>query len=205
MKYSLKLIFVFELLLLPLLLLNTPGAIASEGDDPVLGIDDNKYHIRIELSQWEIRAYDDVVAQQIADEKYGGDKAKAYDNDEVKEVKHRMGSFERGSTIAIEVYTTDVQHGFSINEVGVAIATIRPEPGEEFGAPRGTEWDWPDEDVTISAFCHIFCGLGHPDMKLKFVIGGGSDELGPPVFYAVIAINVIIFAFVGNKILNKLD
>lgn len=188
-------------MLLPLLLLNTPGAVASEGDDPVLGAD-GKYHIRIELSQWEIRAYDEVKAQQIADDNYGGIKEQAYDD---VETKHRMGSFDKGSTIVIEVYTTDVQHGFSINEMGVAIATIRPEPGEEFGAPRGTEWVWPDEDITISAFCHIFCGLGHPDMKLKFVIGKGSVELGPPVFYAVIAINVIIFAFVGNKILNKLD
>ncbi len=201
MKSSLKIIFVFELLLLPILLLNTPITIAGEGGEPVLGAD-GKYHYRIVLSQWEIRAYDKVKAQVIADEKYGGDIMQAY---EEVEVKGRVGSFEKGSTMVIEVFTTDVQHGFSINEVGVAIASIRPEPGEEFGAPRGTEFLWPNEDVTLSAFCHIFCGLGHPDMKLKFVIGEGSVELGPPVFYAVIVINVIIFAFVGNKILNKLD
>lgn len=200
MKYSLKIIFVLELLLVPLLLLNV-STITAEGPAPLLG-SDGKYHYRIVTSQWEIRAYDEVQANITAHEKYGGVIEDAYDD---VEVKHKIGSFVRGSTMVISVFSTDVQHGFSINEVGVAVATIRPEPGEKVGAPRLAEFDWPDEDVTISAFCHIFCGLGHPDMKLKFVIGEGSVELGPPVFYALIVLNIIIFAFVANKIWNKLD
>jgi len=184
---------------MPILLLNAP-TVNAKGDflEPA---SDGKYYFRIVESQWEIRAYDMVKAQQIVNET-GVDLDKAY---EEVEAKGRVGPFPKGSTMVVTVVTTDVQHGFSINEVGVAIATIRPEPGEAFGAPTTAEFQWPNEDVTISAFCHIFCGLGHPDMKLKFVIGKGSIELGPPVFYAIVVLNVIIFAFVGNKILNKLE
>ncbi|OLS28753.1 MAG: hypothetical protein HeimC2_04830 [Candidatus Heimdallarchaeota archaeon LC_2] len=200
MKQSIKIILIFELLLIPFLIVTADSVTAVEGGHytPIKETD-NQYYFRIETSQWEIKAFDLVRVRQ----EYGNDPSLNQIHE--FEEKHRLGSFERGSTINFEVYSRDVQHGFSINEVGLAVATIRPKVGEVFGLPTLAQIQWPDEDVTISAFCHIFCGLGHPDMKMKFVIGEGSEEYGPPLFYAIIAINVAILLFVANKIWNKID
>ncbi len=199
MKQSLKIILVIELLLIPFLIVTADGVSGVAGGHYTPVLEDGEYYYRIETSQWEVIAYDLAKAR----EEYGDDPS--LDQIHEFEEKHRVGKFERGSVMNFEVYSMDVQHGFSINEVGLAIATNRPGVGEIYGSPTKAQVDWPDKDITVSAFCHIFCGLGHPDMKMKFVIGEGSVEYGPPLFYAIIAINVGILLFVANKIWNKLD
>ena len=195
-----KIILIFELLLIPFLFVTADGVMAAEGGhyEPIKQTDD-QYYFRIETSQWEIKAFDLVRARQ----EYGA--TPSLEQIHEFEEKHRLGKFDRGSTMNFEVYSRDVQHGFSINEVDLAVATNRPGVGEIFGLPTLAQIQWPDKDVTISAFCHIFCGLGHPDMKMKFVVGEGSEEYGPPLFYAIIAINVAILLVVANKIWNKID
>lgn len=199
-----KIILVIELLLIPFLIMTADGVTGAEGGHylPLKNPDDNEYYYRIETSQWEIKAFDLVYAA-----KENGVSMGELELDQIHkfEEKHRVGKFDKGGVLNFEVYSRDVQHGFSINEVGLAISTNRPGVGEIFGAPTPAKVDLPNKDVTMSAFCHIFCGLGHPDMKMKFVVGEGSVEYGPPLFYAIIAINVGILLFVGNKIWNKID
>jgi heme/copper-type cytochrome/quinol oxidase subunit 2 len=121
-----------------------------------------------------------------------------------------MGSFEFGKFIEFELVSKDVQHGFSINELNIAAAANRLESGQDESTPvkiPKTGEDpikLPEKDVTLSAFCHIFCGLGHPDMKMKFVVGAGSKNWGPSVFYTIIALNVLIFGFVIRSIVIKI-
>ena len=114
------------------------------------------------------------------------------------------------------MYSRDVQHGFSINELDLAVALNRPSAGSEFGQPTVATVSLTDEatdgtlsdsntesGITFSSYCHIFCGLGHPDMKVKFKLGGGSFEYGPIVFYAAIALNLGILGFTLRNILTK--
>ncbi|MHA2249079.1 MAG: hypothetical protein ACXAD7_01895 [Candidatus Kariarchaeaceae archaeon] len=175
-----KILVLIPLLVLPVIAFNSQPAVA-DGSDPVKS-GDEKYHIKIITSQWEFVAVDLNTS---------------------KEYKHRIGSFEKGSNIVFEIVSKDVQHGFSINELDLAVATNRPLPGEVEGAPTFVEVVLPDEDITLSAFCHIFCGLGHPDMKIKFVVGEGSFEAGKYVFWGVIALNVIIFSIIARSIFLK--
>ena len=41
-------------------------------------------------------------------------------------------------------------------------------------------------------------------MKLKFVIGAGSEETGRTVFWVVIGVNVGIFGFVFYRLITKI-
>ena len=118
--------------------------------------------------------------------------------------------------IEFHLYSRDVQHGFSINELDLAVALNRPSAGSEFGQPtvatvsltdEATDYKLSDSNtesgITFSSYCHIFCGLGHPDMKVKFKLGGGSFEYGPIVFYAAIALNLGLLGFTLRNILTK--
>lgn len=179
---------------------------ATSGQAPLKGAD-GKYHIRILLAQWEIRAFDEV--RMVQDHGVSLDPTVFGQNLEKQwlpyAVTGRMGSFDKNSTIDFTVFSKDVQHGFSINELGLAIASIRPTGQQTVGDPVSSgDLVWPNKDVTISAFCHIFCGLGHPDMKFKFVIGKGSFEAGPWIYWGVLGLNIALFAYVAYNIRKKI-
>jgi heme/copper-type cytochrome/quinol oxidase subunit 2 len=167
----------------------SPQTTAASGPDPVL-VDDT-YRVKIISSQWKFVAID-------------------LNSPELHEYSHSMGSFEFGKFIEFELVSKDVQHGFSLNELNIAVAANRLESGQDESTPvripkAGEDpIKLPEKDVTLSAFCHIFCGLGHPDMKMKFVIGAGSKNWGPTIFYAVVALNVLIFGFVIRSIVIKI-
>jgi heme/copper-type cytochrome/quinol oxidase subunit 2 len=175
----------------------SPQTADASGPDPVL-VDDT-YRIKIISSQWKFVAIDlnspDCVNLLSSD---------------CHEYSHSMGSFEFGKFIEFELVSKDVQHGFSINELNIAAAANRLESGQDESTPvkipkAGEDpIKLPEKDVTLSAFCHIFCGLGHPDMKMKFVVGAGSKNWGPSVFYTIIALNVLIFGFVIRSIVIKI-
>lgn len=212
-----KLALILQLFVVPLFAWTVIPSTAKGTHEPVADAEGN-YHFRLEENQWRITAYD----LNALEEEYGTEFLKniaEVDDKEITAIReanaitHRVGiaredgtgGFARGSKITLDVYTRDVQHGFSINEVGLNLATVRPRPGQVFGDPVSAEFEWPDEDITISAFCHIFCGLGHPDMKIKWVVGAGSFEWGPPVYYAFIALNVGIMALIVRSIFGKLE
>ncbi len=197
-KMNLSKILLFSLLVYILAFATLPTSAAEGGE--LMTDDDGNYNIRIEASQWEFKAFDLVhLDKLIAD---GMDEEEAMDG---LEVKHRIGSFGKGSHIILEIVSRDVQHGFSINEVDVSIALNRPIVGSEFGSASIIEFDAPNENTIISGFCHVFCGLGHPDMKLKFVIGEGLPNYGLGVFWAVIAINTLIFGYTLRSVLTQIE
>ena len=172
----------------------------SASEDGLMADDDGNYRIRIEASQWEYKAYDLVHLDKLMADGLSEEAAM----DEL-EIKHRIGSFPLGSHIILEVVSRDVQHGFAINEVGISIALNRPVAGNEFGAPTIVEFDAPNENTIISSYCNVFCGLGHPDMKMKFVIGEGLPNYGLGVFWAVIALNTLIFGYTLRSVLTQIQ
>ncbi|MHA2503793.1 MAG: hypothetical protein ACXAE3_13110 [Candidatus Kariarchaeaceae archaeon] len=198
---KMKFYLVIFLMLFPVIFLTAPATASGEASEEFIVVD-GLYKVRIEASQWEFKVFDMNLAanEGYPDLSIVGDTIK-----QEFEVKHRVEFSEKGANVQFNLYSRDVQHGFSINELDVAVAMNRPEPGNEFGAATSVERTLPNDDVTYSSFCHIFCGLGHPDMKVKFVIGEGSFEAGPYVFYAAILINVGIFGMTLRSIITKLD
>lgn len=92
-------------------------------------------------------------------------------NGEVKEFKMtaKQFSFEpstievnKGDKVRLIVTSMDVPHGISIKEYGI---NERLEVGKqvtiEFTA---------DKEGTFTAFCSVFCGSGHSNMKGKLII-----------------------------------
>ena len=197
------------MILLPIMAVTAPAH--AEGNK-VFEKKDGKFKIRIEASQWVYRAYD---LNRLEDE--GKDITTMTDAQKAPYVvEHRIEfpDAQVGDQLEFHLVTRDVQHGFSINELGIAQALIRPVPPAEFGqeitvkatlkAPELGD-DNPNRGVTYSAFCHIFCGLGHPDMKIKLVLGGGAFEVGPIVFWAAFALNGLIFALTLRSIITKIE
>ena len=71
----------------------------------------------------------------------------------------------RGETVQFIVRSEDLQHGFSINELGVNLPLV---PGREMRSPV-VKVDLPDGVYPIH--CSVFCGIGHPSMKARLVVG----------------------------------
>ena len=174
---------------MPLVFMTLPTHAAKVTND--LTHDSNGlYDIRIEASQWEYAVFDLNA-----------------DPSHTHAMYHSIHFPDIGSQYKVQfhIYSRDVQHGFSINEWGFSYALIRPTPGQEFGGPiEPPAHVLPSQDTTYSAFCHIFCGLGHPDMKLKLVFGNGSPNYGLYVFWGAVALNLGILALSLRSILTKL-
>lgn len=188
---------LIAILLLTLVLPSVSSNIVfASGKEPVGGIDRN-YYFRIELSQWSITAYDMNQIEDLMLQGVSRDRAMK------QSLYHgRIGSLTKGSHVFLEIYSFDVQHGFSAKDFDIAISIIKPKSNDEYNKPTLIDFYLPDDDVSISAFCHIYCGLGHSDMKLKFVIGEGDPEIGSYIFIGFIAINLFIFIIVIRSILK---
>lgn len=179
-----------RLLLLIIIILLTPHFVTSQprlnqNAQPVKD-STGSYNFRVELSQWEILVFD-------------------LNNNE-KKYQNEIGNLDRGARINFEIVSKDVQHGFSINELEIAVASNRPEPGEEFGTLVTVNATLPEESLTIMVFCHIFCGLGHPDMKFNFIIGGTHElvktstlNLSVAIFIGSILTLSIVFRISKNQ------
>ena len=90
---------------------------------------------------------------------------------EVKEFKMTAKQFafepstievNKGDKVKLIVTSTDVPHGISIPEYGI---NERLDPGKavtiEFTA---------EKEGTFTAFCSVFCGSGHSNMKGKIIV-----------------------------------
>jgi len=92
-------------------------------------------------------------------------------SEEVKEfqITAKQFSFEpstievnKGDKVRLIVTSTDVPHGFSIKEYGINERLDVNKPVTiEFTA---------DKQGTFTAFCSVFCGSGHSNMKGKMVV-----------------------------------
>ncbi|MHA2027945.1 MAG: hypothetical protein ACW99A_11110 [Candidatus Kariarchaeaceae archaeon] len=159
------------LILFVFLLISSFGSTiqAAENDIPILG-DDDKYHLVIVMVQWEYSVYNNIEDLDVESVVENNPIIAKTKNDE------EVGPLFTGKGIIFSVYSRDVQHGFAISELGIAIATIRPQPNQVYGSEVQVETTLPLEPATVTSFCHIFCGLGHPDENLDFAIVNQINE-----------------------------
>jgi len=59
----------------------------------------------------------------------------------------------------------------------------------------------PNTDTSAELSCHVYCGIGHSNMKFKFIFGQGSVEYGDIVLYTVIMVNLLIFLYFLRKLI----
>ena len=70
-----------------------------------------------------------------------------------------------GETVQFIVRSEDLRHGFSINELGLNLPLA---PGRDTRSPV-VKVDLPEGIYPIH--CSVFCGIGHPSMKARLVVG----------------------------------
>ena len=108
-----------------------------------------------------------------------------------------------GEKVKFIVSSADVWHGFAINELGVNEAI----PGgqtvtKEVVIPRDVT------DRVYTMYCSVFCGLGHPYLKGRLIIGEPKLFLGIGLgrslpYMATMAMAAVFAAFViigGRKV-----
>lgn len=75
-------------------------------------------------------------------------------------------------TVRFSVLTEDIEHGFAINELGV---NLQLRSGKEVRSPE-VKVNLPAGKYAIH--CSVFCGIGHPSMKAKLVVGNPGPAPG---------------------------
>ncbi|HET7875044.1 MAG TPA: hypothetical protein VFN71_05920 [Methylomirabilota bacterium] len=70
-----------------------------------------------------------------------------------------------GQRVRFVAVSEDIHHGLAINELGV---NLQLRPGQEVRSPA-VAVDLPEG--TYAIHCSTFCGLGHPAMKAKLIVG----------------------------------
>lgn len=70
-----------------------------------------------------------------------------------------------GEAVQFVVWSEDLRHGFAINELRLNLPLV---PGKGMRSPAVTV-NLPEGTYPIH--CSVFCGLGHPSMKAKLVVG----------------------------------
>lgn len=168
---------------------------AAEGDLPLIS-DDGKYHLQIVMYQWQFNVFNLQEDESLLDAIEKGNQIASSGPEGI------VGPFSTGTEIVFEVYSRDVQHGFSINTLEIALATNRPEPGEFLGKKISVSTVLPSEPALLEAYCHIFCGLGHPDEKMSFQVGGDiaeSDSLELPVLVFPLVFTLITMVYITRK------
>lgn len=163
--------YILVLLLLPFFVANNQG----KSEIGPLRDHEGSYHILIISSRWEFEFIDLVEASLILEIEL--EMIEEYFN-ESREISNYGDSITlfTGSEVQFYIVSSDVQHGVAINALSMNIATIRPQPGSEFGDPIYVITTLPSEPTSIEGFCHIFCGLGHPNQtfSLEIIYEDGS-------------------------------
>lgn len=74
-------------------------------------------------------------------------------------------------TVRFVVVSEDIKHGFAVNELGINLP-LHPRKTARSAAVKIA---LPEGTYTIH--CSVFCGLGHPSMKAKLVVGNPGPSL----------------------------
>lgn len=84
------------------------------------------------------------------------------------------------------------------------MATERPEPGESLGRKRSAATILPEEPTILESYCHIFCGLGHPDETMNFVVSTsmntGSDNIQISVLFLPLVISFFTMIYLYKRL-----
>ncbi len=169
-------------------------------NEPVGGID-RPYYFRIELSQWTIKLIDLNRIEDLALQGYPLKKAFS----ESTYIDHISG-LEKGSQVFFQIYSLDVQHGISINDLDINISGLEPTYEIESTIPTFYDFYLPDYDTSFTAYCHVYCGLGHSNMKLTFDIGNGDPQYGKllvNMFIILIAVIAAIFSYLLSSPIKR--
>jgi heme/copper-type cytochrome/quinol oxidase subunit 2 len=159
--------------------------------------DDGNYHLQVAMSQWEIKIYN-FDANTFTKDNFDRNRPLASSSENPS-----IGPFQTGSTVIFEIYSKDIQHGFSIPGLNVALATNRPDPGEAYGRAVSAEVVLPDEPEEFLIECHIFCGLGHPDEKIELLVGDQNDaelRLPFPILSFLFGLSMIFFLISSSRL-----
>jgi len=83
-----------------------------------------------------------------------------------------------GKTLLIEAKSAQDEHGFFIEKLGVEFDLKGPGNNETYGPTSTKTTTLPTTDVTMRAYCNIFCGVGHDTMAFYISVGHGSSYSG---------------------------
>ena len=73
----------------------------------------------------------------------------------------------KGEPVTIRLVATDTAHGLLVKPLGIDLDASPNTPDEVTITPG--------EEGTFTAICDHFCGVGHGNMKMKFVVRSRSD------------------------------
>ncbi len=102
-----------------------------------------------------------------------------------------------GDRVRFVVTSEDITHGFAINELGVNLPLC---PGCVVAHEVVVPADIPEG--TYTAYCSIFCGIGHPYMKSSIIVGTPGVGLGkilPYIATGVMAGMFATFIIIGRR------
>jgi heme/copper-type cytochrome/quinol oxidase subunit 2 len=161
---------------------------------------DGKYYLQIVMYQWQFDVYNPKENESI-------EEAIRDDNPIASSGPGSViGPFQVSTEIVFEVYSKDVQHGFQIEALGIALATVRPEPGDTLGDKRSAATILPSEPTVLQANCHIFCGLGHPDEVMDFQVDDikvedidDTENLTLSVYFFPIIMTLVFATYFTNR------
>lgn len=103
-----------------------------------------------------------------------------------------------GEKVRLIVTSTDIKHGFAINELGVNLSL---EP--EVALTHETAVPIDIAPGVYTMYCSVFCGIGHPYMKGNIIIGDPSTfsgtnitqllpYLGTAIMAGIVATSIIL-------------
>ena len=106
-----------------------------------------------------------------------------------------------GDRVRFILKSEDITHGFAINELGIN-RTIYA--GETVGHEVVIPPDMPEGTYTM--YCSVFCGMGHPILKGKMIVGYpslflgvGMDKILPYIATSVMAGMFATFIIIGRR------
>lgn len=183
----------------------------SQSNSTPIELKKDEYNVAFIASQWEFTAFDLNRLNQTNLSDYATNPS-IFDN---AAYKNSMGPFIQGKTINFIVYSKDVQHGFAFNynnsdnqEVTVALATIRPTGNQTIGEPVSQSVVLPTNTNKILIYCHIFCGLGHPNMKFELTLVSDKNlslDAALPVAVSVAVISLLGVSMYHVKSKSAID
>lgn len=194
MKTRLALWIVLPLAILSLIPVHS--AIDETDTDGYLLVDDHGQHqIRIESYSWYFIAYDLVSVDHLVAQ--GLSVADAMHQSSYKD---SIGKFRKNTVVNLTAQSHDIQHGFAITEFGIQLTLDRALPGEEWGPLAQASFTTPNEDVSYTAFCHIYCGIGHPYEKIRLTIGEDTANSGTIIYDLMVYLNIAILILFAGQI-----
>jgi len=86
-----------------------------------------------------------------------------------------------GRAIIINAKSGDVEHGLLIDELNVNFDLKPPQGNNTYGPELSRQSTLPTTDITVIAYCNIFCGVDHSSMYFEMQVGNGNSFDNSPI------------------------